>query len=141
MRFATLLLAAAAPLLARAAQLPLGLALERTADETTLHSFKHPAYPAHTLRFTSPPGAICERQSRSWSGYLDVDVDALHAHEHGASLPLKRSANATHEHFYFWAFESRSEQAAQDPTVLWVRIEGVLLLRLAKRCRSIQDGP
>lgn len=130
MRFVLLLTALVS--IAQAAQLPLGISLPSvSSDASTLTPaneealpisiLAHPALPAHKLRFTKPPGDLCERspKARSWSGYLDVDVDALHRHIEGPDF-VSAGNNATIEHFYFWAFESRSGNAETDPTDLWL---------------------
>lgn len=112
-------------------------------DRTSTFTFNHPSFPAHTLRFVEPPGDICERHkgTRSWSGYLDVNLDELWKKEEqdvengkGSYAPRlmelddfdeenlakkqQRPAGVI-EHFYFWAFESRNDPK-QDPTVLWL---------------------
>ncbi|PWN43360.1 alpha/beta-hydrolase [Ceraceosorus guamensis] len=102
------------------AEVTVSLSKEGDSFETLV---KHPSVPAHTLRFTEPPKDLCERSSaRSWSGYLDVDVDALHRHQDGSDLASAggKHPNATIEHFYFWAFESRSGRPHEDPTSLWL---------------------
>ncbi|KAK0561043.1 hypothetical protein OC844_003417, partial [Tilletia horrida] len=47
--------------------------------------FAHPSHPAHTLRVVEVPSDLCDTTPgvRSFSGYLDVNVDALRK-QHGA---------------------------------------------------------
>lgn len=140
---------AAAASLAQPAQIPFGgkpstlqqqhsAAVAEDKGRDTIFVLKSPSFPAHTLRFVEPPGDICESHpgTRSWSGYLDVDLDALWEHEqqaeqqNGGQLYAERlrekvsSEGGKHpkgvvEHFYFWAFESR-DNPKHDATVLWL---------------------
>lgn len=88
-------------------------------ENKVVETFSHPSLPAHSLRITQPPGEICERSQgkKSWSGYLDVDVDKLREHkllhEDGEELDLIHTMGEVEhqfkeqgviEHFYFWAF-------------------------------------
>lgn len=112
-----------------------GLALGEAAGESpaVVKTLRHAGLPAHTLRFVEPPSSICEQTKgvRSWSGYLDVDLDALWEHEGGDKLLAEDytaegvTDDEPHpkgvvEHFWFWAFESRSGNAAEDPVVMWL---------------------
>lgn len=104
------------------------------AETATVKTLRHAGLPAHTLRFVEPPGSICESTEgvRSWSGYLDVDLDALWEHQGGDKLLAEDYAEVDEgvkedphpkgviEHFWFWAFESRSGNAAEDPVVMWL---------------------
>lgn len=102
---ATLLLCSA-----RAAQIPFHN--DATPAPTTL---SHPSFPAHSLRIQRPDASFCETSgSRSWSGYLDVNVDKLR-HEKGADAHPKGIT----EHNFFWAFESRNDPK-NDPVLLWL---------------------
>ncbi|SPC63016.1 related to Carboxypeptidase Y precursor [Ustilago sp. UG-2017b] len=88
----------------------------------------HPHLPAHSLRVVSPPSSICDSTVRSYSGYLDVDVDRL-SHRFDPSLSSSPITTLKHEqegeskgaieHFYFWAFESRNDPK-NDPVLLWL---------------------
>ncbi|SPO40768.1 related to Carboxypeptidase Y precursor [Pseudozyma flocculosa] len=116
---------------ASAAQIPFSASREGGGIGAT--TLQHPHLPAHRLRVVTPPGSLCDDSVRSYSGYLDVDVDKLHQHQQQSSLPLSSygndaSLNATRtarhprgttEHFYFWAFESRNDPK-NDPVVLWL---------------------
>lgn len=90
--------------------------------------FTHSALPAHTLRVTQPPQDICERSNgkKSWSGYLDVDVDKLREHNlkhqpDGQSIlhsmgevePEFKDQGVI-EHFYFWAFGESEQEGAEE---------------------------
>lgn len=119
MIWARLAVAAVAAACAAAKQTPFVLK-----DENMFTTLKHPAFPAHSLRVRRPPPHLCERKDNtlSWSGYLDVDVDKL-LEEKDANL-LSHEMHALRgqgvmEHFYFWAFESRS-QPETDPVTLWL---------------------
>lgn len=81
----------------------------------------HSAFPAHSLRIKSVPRSVCEQSARSWSGYLDVDLDALfEKHGNDSIYPQGASpGDGIIEHFYFWAFESRGEPET-DPITLWL---------------------
>lgn len=136
MRFRQILLTATACFgSASAAQIPF---LADSAPHSTavvtqdgVRTLKHPALPAHTLRITQVDADLCERESRSFSGYMDVDVDQLRAHYaahdlHSSSIDraAEEEWQASHvagtvEHFYFWAFESRNDPTT-DPHVLWL---------------------
>lgn len=63
----------------------------------------HPSLPAHSLRVTQPPGSLCERAkgTRSWSGYLDVDVAQLRRGEQNTADDGREDVV---DHLYFWAF-------------------------------------
>lgn len=129
------LLALGSALSASAAQIPfLNQAQPAASDAATadaplsLLTHKHPSHPAHTLRVTRPSASLCERDdhSRSWSGYLDVDLDKLWDEGMtdgeralvGSQRDEKHPKGVT-EHFYFWAFESRNDPET-DPVVLWL---------------------
>lgn len=88
-----------------------------------ISTFSTPSLPAHTLRFVQPPGDICEshKGTRSWSGYLDVNLDELWKHKqlNGESVDEDEHPKGVIEHFWFWAFESRSNPK-EDPTVMWL---------------------
>lgn len=93
------------------------------------------ALPAHQLRIKQVPGYLCDPSVRSFSGYMDVDVDKLRNHyikqvsfgtqsvpsadEVEAFSELATGPRGTIEHFYFWAFESR-DKPADDPHLLWL---------------------
>jgi cathepsin A (carboxypeptidase C) len=84
-------------------------------------TFSHPKFPAHALRFVQPPGDICESHgTRSWSGYLDVDLDKLWKQNDELNIAQAgKNDTGVVEHFYFWAFESRNNPK-EDPTVMWL---------------------
>ncbi|UZJ52960.1 hypothetical protein CBS101457_002280 [Exobasidium rhododendri] len=117
--------------LACAAQIPfLGESIAEVSSATydassqTISTLSHPKFPAHTLRFVQPPGDICESHgTRSWSGYLDVDLDALWKQNNESASFLEEQKDSNNsgviEHFYFWAFESRNNPK-EDPTVMWL---------------------
>ena len=133
---------------AKAAQLPLIADITRESHDyvnninrPSTFTFSHPSLPAHTLRFVEPAGDICERHkgTRSWSGYLDVNLgelwekeeqdasngDGLYAprlmefDDEEVTANKEKQPSGVIEHFYFWAFESRSNPK-EDPTVLWL---------------------
>lgn len=121
----TLLLSAVASL-SYAAQVPFlndKVVASTNQQHNTVSTFTHPAFPAHTLRFVQPPGEICEshKGTRSWSGYLDVNLDELWKHEehHEEENVDPAKPAGVIEHFWFWAFESRSDPK-NDPTVMWL---------------------
>lgn len=93
------------------------------AESQTIGLLSSPSYPAHTLRFVQPPGEICESHegTRSWSGYLDVNLDELWKQKElqGEVLDEASHPKGVIEHFWFWAFESRSNPK-DDPTVMWL---------------------
>ncbi len=127
MKFSSLLvtLAAVGAAGVHAAQIPF-LASQ---EEATFKKVKHGALPAHSLRIKEVPGELCDPTARSFSGYLDVDVDALRQHSakhdlHSTSIEPERDVEALHqagtiESFYFWTFESRNDPV-NDPHVLWL---------------------
>ncbi|KAE8220832.1 hypothetical protein CF319_g5703 [Tilletia indica] len=84
------------------------------------HILAHPALPAHSLRITEVPADLCDTTKgvRSWSGYLDVNVDQLRK-QHADARAYDLADTGITEHFYFWLFESRSNPAT-DPYVLWL---------------------
>lgn len=108
--------------LLNAAQIP--FALQQTGETSTL---AHPSLPAHSLRVVSPPPELCDSTVKSYSGYLDVDVDKLSKHDPSGHSVESIFGSSKHdgktkgaiEHFYFWAFESRNDPA-NDPVVLWL---------------------
>ena len=109
-----------------AKQAPFVLPEEAAAPEFSV--MQHPVLPAHSLRVHRPPGSLCERKNGtvSLSGYLDVDLDKLLEQDDASGAesvyPAEVRALRGHgvvEHFYFWAFESRS-QPATDPVTLWL---------------------
>ena len=102
--------------LTQAAQIPFSFS-----DSAELNTLTHPALPAHSLRVTSPPSHLCDSSVRSYSGYLDVDVDKLREHdlEPSSHKDGNKHPRGTMEHFYFWAFESRNDPKT-DPVVLWL---------------------
>lgn len=103
-----------------AQQAPFELPEEPLVDTQDVRVLRHPSLPAHTLRLRRVPQGICERSEvASWSGYLDVDLDALYYHENGPPDGKTRPPPGIVEHFYFWAFESRHNQFA-DPVTLWL---------------------
>jgi cathepsin A (carboxypeptidase C) len=123
--FSSTLLVTAVLTLSRAAQIPF-LNSEVPAHDAasqTIGILSHPSFPAHTLRFIQPPGEICEshKGTRSWSGYLDVNLDELWKHKqiHGEAADEDAHPEGVIEHFWFWAFESRSNPK-EDPTVMWL---------------------
>lgn len=81
-----------------------------------VETLTHPSLPAHSLRVIQPPGDICESTKgvRSWSGYLDVDVDQLRRHrnihqvEEAGEEEHQLQDQGVIEHFYFWAFGKSS---------------------------------
>ncbi|CAO1620399.1 unnamed protein product [Parajaminaea phylloscopi] len=112
------------------AQIPFIAGKEPWSGGEEMSILAHPSLPAHKLRVTRPPPDLCERseQSRSWAGYLDVDLDRLweHAEVHGLDtlsaaekVRFGQRPKGVVEHFYFWAFESRNDPAA-DPVMLWL---------------------
>ena len=115
-------LVAIAVAVTKAAQIP--FSLQQSHEPNVL---EHPNLPAHSLRVVSPPSTLCDPSVKSYSGYLDVDVDLLSKHH--ASSPSSAFSIAKHEkdgrtkgaieHFYFWAFESRNDPK-NDPVVLWL---------------------
>lgn len=122
--------AAFAGAFASAAQIPFSSERQPLESEDVISTLKHPALPAHSLRVTHPKADLCERSpgTKSWSGYLDVDLDKLwdHANLHGLSTlsavekeDFGKRPKGVVEHFYFWAFESRSDPA-NDPVTLWI---------------------
>lgn len=128
---ASILAVAIAAAVTEAAQIP--LSLQRSQQQQPAKVLDHPNLPAHSLRVVSPPSSICDPSVKSYSGYLDVDVDLLSKHDassHDADA-FKGSAFSTSkhekdgktkgaiEHFYFWAFESRNDPKT-DPVVLWL---------------------
>ncbi|WFD33411.1 carboxypeptidase C [Malassezia cuniculi] len=84
-------------------------------------TMSHPSFPAHSLRIRNVPGEICEPDARSWSGYLDVDLDKLFERHGNDSIYPQGAApgDGIVEHFYFWAFESR-DAPETDPFTLWL---------------------
>ncbi|GAK68298.1 serine carboxypeptidase [Moesziomyces antarcticus] len=123
--FASGLVALAATAI-RAAQIPFELQPARAPVARVLD---HPHLPAHSLRVVSPRADLCDASVKSYSGYLDVDVDAL-KHDPSSHPRLDSALSATRhekdgrtkgamEHFYFWAFESRNDPKT-DPVVLWL---------------------
>lgn len=121
-------LSSVAVAIAQAAQIPFNL--HQTEPASVL---SHPNLPAHSLRVVSPPSSICDPTVKSYSGYLDVDVDQLSKHHPSPSVSGSESSSAFSaqkhekdgkskgaiEHFYFWAFESRNDPKT-DPVVLWL---------------------
>ena len=81
----------------------------------------HPSLPAYTLRLQQVPDGVCERGAPSYSGYLDVDLDQLFEHEREKGHAAQASAppSGVVEHFYFWAFQSRTHPDS-DPLTLWL---------------------
>ncbi|CDS01145.1 hypothetical protein [Sporisorium scitamineum] len=116
---------AIAAALSEAAQIP--FSLQRSQPQEPANVLEHPNLPAHSLRVVSPPSSICDPTVKSYSGYLDVDVDLLSKHH--TSSPESAFSVQKHEkdgktkgaieHFYFWAFESRNDPKT-DPVVLWL---------------------
>lgn len=136
MRYTTLFsavsLAAASVTSSLAAQLPFHVLDELHSsryEDSTISTLKHPSLPAHSLRVTQPKASLCERDSkaRTWSGYLDVDLDKLWEHHetHGLKMSAQEEKRmqdhpkGVTEHFYFWAFESRGDPV-KDPAMLWL---------------------
>lgn len=120
----SLLLATFACLSSHASQIPFTSSGSHAKIDRTISTFSHSSLPAHTLRFVEPPGDICESQkgTRSWSGYLDVDVDAILKGNN--DQPASKDDEEKHpkgvvEHFFFWAFESRNDPE-KDPVVMWL---------------------
>ncbi|KAK0528814.1 hypothetical protein OC834_003926 [Tilletia horrida] len=106
---------------ASASALPPLFAQTSTPANANAKVFAHPSHPAHTLRVVEVPSDLCDTTPgvRSFSGYLDVNVDALRK-QHGADArAYDEQDSGIVEHFYFWLFESRS-QPATDPYVLWL---------------------
>ncbi|SJX64227.1 related to Carboxypeptidase Y precursor [Sporisorium reilianum f. sp. reilianum] len=114
--------AAIAAAVTQAAQIP--FLLQREPAGTVLD---HPNLPAHSLRVVSPPSSLCDPTVKSYSGYLDVDVDLLSEHSdsvHDTAFSVQKHEKGGRtkgavEHFYFWAFESRNDPKT-DPVVLWL---------------------
>ncbi|CBQ68594.1 related to Carboxypeptidase Y precursor [Sporisorium reilianum SRZ2] len=114
--------AAIAAAVTQAAQIP--FSLQREPAGTVLD---HPNLPAHSLRVVSPPSSLCDPTVKSYSGYLDVDVDLLSEHSdsvHDTAFSVQKHekdgrTKGAVEHFYFWAFESRNDPKT-DPVVLWL---------------------
>ncbi|KAJ9474169.1 putative serine carboxypeptidase [Pseudozyma hubeiensis] len=120
--------AMAAAAVTQAAQIP--FSLQRSHQQQPQEPaavLEHPHLPAHSLRVVSPPPSICDPSVKSYSGYLDVDVDLLSKHDsphsNGAFSINKHEKDGRTkgaiEHFYFWAFESRNDPKT-DPVVLWL---------------------
>lgn len=130
----------------RAVQIPLGMGRPASSAQQAQNSdfriLKHEALPAHKLRVKEVPGDLCDPSVRSFSGYMDIDVDKLRQHytsELGALQSaaegelavaqtsdvvealseLEAAPTGTIEHFYFWAFESR-DKPDEDPHLLWL---------------------
>lgn len=113
--------AAIAAAVAEAAQIPFSLQQSASGQAKVL---VHPNLPAHSLRVVSPPSSLCDSTVKSYSGYLDVDVDRLSHHDPSSHLSVAKHEEDGHtkgaiEHFYFWAFESRNDPKT-DPVVLWL---------------------
>jgi cathepsin A (carboxypeptidase C) len=127
MKFVQALAALGAVSGALAAQIPF-MGKESAAD-AIFQTLKHPSLPAHTLRIKEVDADLCDPTVRSFSGYMDVDVDLLRAHYeqhnlHSTSISPEKELHANHvprtvESFYFWAFASRSDPI-NDPHVLWL---------------------
>ncbi|CAD6884379.1 unnamed protein product [Tilletia laevis] len=95
--------------------------LQQAAAAATGHRIlTHPSLPAHSLRVVEVPSEVCDTTKgvRSWSGYLDVNVDQLRK-QHADARAYDVTDTGITEHFYFWLFESRSNPAT-DPYVLWL---------------------
>ncbi|SNX85759.1 related to Carboxypeptidase Y precursor [Melanopsichium pennsylvanicum] len=111
----------------QAAQIP--FSLTHTSSSPAPSILSHPHLPAHSLRVVSPPSDLCDSTVKSYSGYLDVDVDRLSKHHSSSSQRSSAFSALKHEkdgstkgaieHFYFWAFESRNDPKT-DPVVLWL---------------------
>lgn len=108
----------------QAAQIP--FSLQRSQNEQPAKLLEHANLPAHSLRVVSPPSSICDPSVKSYSGYLDVDVDLLSKHDShsNGAISINKHEKDGHtkgaiEHFYFWAFESRNDPKT-DPVVLWL---------------------
>ncbi|WFD26085.1 carboxypeptidase C [Malassezia nana] len=89
-------------------------------DSQDVSVLSHPSLPAYSIRLQQVPDGVCEHGAPSYSGYLDVDLDLLYEKEREqghASIESKSSGIV--EHFYFWAFASRS-QPDSDPVTLWL---------------------
>ncbi|SCZ93705.1 BZ3500_MvSof-1268-A1-R1_Chr6-3g08833 [Microbotryum saponariae] len=63
----------------------------------TYELITHTDFPKYSIRLKEPK--LCDDTVKSYSGYLDLDVD---------------------NHSFFWFFESRSKNPAKDPLVLWL---------------------
>ena len=105
-----------------ATQAPFELPINTPVETGDFRVLSHPSLPAHTLRLRSVPDGLCERNgTKSWSGYLDVDLDVLYDREDKmyGTQSTTRPPPGIIEHFYFWAFESRNNKLT-DPVTLWL---------------------
>ncbi|WFD22517.1 carboxypeptidase C [Malassezia equina] len=92
-----------------------------THDDSAISVLTHPSLPAYSLRLHQVPDGVCEHGAPSYSGYLDVDLDQLYEYERekGHVSAASAASSGVVEHFYFWAFASRTHPDT-DPLTLWL---------------------
>ena len=86
-------------------------------EQDNVQILSHPSLPAYSVRLHRVPDGVCERApTASWSGYLDVLFEKEREAGHASALATPPGIV---EHFYFWAFESRTDPR-NDPLTLWL---------------------